>query len=132
LHIQEQIGEIESDAAITESEAATDDPVYNDEPVVDNLQQEMIADKPIVDESVQECEVIGDEPMVLINHYRYNAELEPEKYFYFMLLLFKPWRDSSTLMGDSPTYTEASNTCKDDLLEGLKYHNQLFVYKKLM
>jgi len=52
----------------------------------------------------------------LINHYRYNAELEPEKYFYSMLLLFKPWRDSGTLMGDSHTYTEAFNACKDDLL----------------
>jgi len=46
LHIQERIGEIESDAAIIESEAATDDPVYtNDEPVVDDLQQEVITDE---------------------------------------------------------------------------------------
>ena len=27
----------------------------------------------------------------LINHYRYNPEQEPEKYFYSLLLLFKPW-----------------------------------------
>jgi len=32
--------------------------------VVDNLQQEVIADEQIVDESVQECEVIADELMV--------------------------------------------------------------------
>ncbi|KAG5348141.1 PEP protein, partial [Acromyrmex charruanus] len=29
----------------------------------------------------------------LINHYRFNVKTEPEKYFYSLLLLFKPWRD---------------------------------------
>jgi len=29
------------------------------------------------------------------------------------------------IAGDNPTYTEAFNACKDDLLEGLKYHSQL-------
>ena len=27
----------------------------------------------------------------LLNHYKYNPEQEPEKYFYSMLLLFRPW-----------------------------------------
>ena len=61
----------------------------------------------------------------LINHYKYNPEQEPEKYFYSLLLLFKPWRKCDSLMGDSNSYKEAFYSCKDSLPEGLKYHNQL-------
>ena len=61
----------------------------------------------------------------LINHYKYNPEQEPEKYFYSLLLLFKPWRKCDSLMGDSNSYKEAFYSCKDSLPEGLKYHNQI-------
>jgi len=36
----------------------------------------------------------------LINHFKYNPQQEPEKYFYAMLLLFRPWRDTASLIGD--------------------------------
>jgi len=61
----------------------------------------------------------------LLNFFRYSPEQEPEKYFYSMLLLFKPWRASDSLMGDKTTYTESFNSCKDELIEFTKYQEQL-------
>ena len=61
----------------------------------------------------------------LINHFKYNPEQEPEKYFYSILLLFQAWRDPEALMGDSSSYTEAFYASKESLMDGLKYHNQL-------
>ena len=61
----------------------------------------------------------------LINHYRYNPKQDPEKYFYAVLLLFKPWRECDTFLGDSSNYVEAFNSCKTTLLHGLQYHDQL-------
>lgn len=43
----------------------------------------------------------------LINHYQFNVKTEPEKYFYSLLLLFKPWRDLSTLKSNHETYADA-------------------------
>ena len=59
----------------------------------------------------------------LINHFRYNPNQEAEKYFYSILLLFKPWRQCDSLLGDHSSYMEAFNACKDTLLDGLKYHD---------
>jgi len=42
-----------------------------------------------------------------------------------LLLLFKPWRDCESLIGESSSYTEAFHACKDQLLDGLEYHNKL-------
>ena len=42
-----------------------------------------------------------------------------------MLLLFKPWRESDSLIGDNATYTESFNSCKDDLIDCTDYHEQL-------
>ena len=61
----------------------------------------------------------------LVNHYRYNPNQDAEKYFYSILLLFKPWRQCDSLLGDHSSYMEAFNACKDSLLDGLKYHAQL-------
>ena len=61
----------------------------------------------------------------LLNFFKYSPEQEPEKYFYSMLLLFKPWRASDSLMGDKTTYTESFNSCKDELIEFTKYQEQL-------
>ena len=33
----------------------------------------------------------------LINHYKYNINIDPEKYFHALLLLFKPWRNFADL-----------------------------------
>jgi len=61
----------------------------------------------------------------LINHFRYNPKQDAEKYFYAILLLFKPWRECDTLLGESSSYVEAFNACKTTLLHGLQYHDQL-------
>jgi len=42
-----------------------------------------------------------------------------------LLLLFKPWRDCKSLIGESTSYTEAFHACKDQLPDGLEYHNKL-------
>jgi len=42
-----------------------------------------------------------------------------------MLPLFKPWQESNSLIGDNTTYTESFNSCKDDLIDCTKYHEQL-------
>ena len=61
----------------------------------------------------------------LVNHYRYNPNQDAEKYFYSILLLFKPWRQCDSLLGDHSSYMDAFNACKNSLLDGLKYHAQL-------
>ena len=61
----------------------------------------------------------------LLNHFKYNPEQEPEKYFFSMLLLFKPWRESDSLKADNSSYTEAFNNCKQELMDGIEYHEQL-------
>ena len=61
----------------------------------------------------------------LLKHFKYNPEQEPEKYFFSMLLLFKPWRESHSLKGDNSSYTEAFNNCKQELMDGNEYHEQL-------
>ena len=61
----------------------------------------------------------------LINHFRYNPNQDAEKYFYSILLLFKPWRQCDSLLGDHSSYMDAFNACKDSLIDGLKYHEQV-------
>lgn len=43
----------------------------------------------------------------LINHYLYDVEQTPEKYFFSLLLLFKPWRSLDELKMECETFTEA-------------------------
>ena len=43
----------------------------------------------------------------LINHWEYNPANEPESYFYALLLLFQPWRNTGELRGNDPTYAHA-------------------------
>ncbi|CAK1584069.1 unnamed protein product [Parnassius mnemosyne] len=59
----------------------------------------------------------------LINHYLYDVEQMPEKYFFSLLLLFKPWRILDDLKMQHETYTETFNAVKDDLQEALRYGN---------
>ena len=61
----------------------------------------------------------------LINNYRYNPKQDAEKYFYAILLLFKPWRENDTLLGENSNYVEAIIAHKTTLLHGLQYHDQL-------
>ncbi|CAG4957550.1 unnamed protein product [Parnassius apollo] len=63
-----------------------------------------------------------DRPYV-INHYPYDVEQIPEKYFFSLLLLFKPWRILDDLKMQHEIYTEIFNAVKDDLQEALRYGN---------
>ena len=61
----------------------------------------------------------------LLNHYKYSVSEEPEKYYYSLLLLFKPWRDCESLMGISGTYAEAFHAFKDKSKYAADHHNRL-------
>ena len=55
----------------------------------------------------------------LLNHYKYSVSEESEKYYYSLLLLFKPWRDCESLLGGCETYTT----------DAVNYHNRLQQYQ---
>ena len=61
----------------------------------------------------------------LVNHYRYNVEMQPENYYYSLLLLFKPWRDSSELKLEYSTYAEAFLSIHSQLPEAVSYHEKI-------
>ena len=50
----------------------------------------------------------------LINHYHFNPEKQPEQYCHAMLLLFKPWRKLTDLLGECDTYKDAFMKVKDN------------------
>ena len=39
--------------------------------------------------------------------------------------MFKPWRECNSLIGNKGSYTEAFYSCKDELMDGNNYHEQL-------
>lgn len=43
----------------------------------------------------------------LINHYKYDVNVQIENYFFSLLLMFKPWRMLEDLKNGSDTYTES-------------------------
>jgi len=57
----------------------------------------------------------------LINHYTYDVNKHPEKYYFSLLLMFHPWRDLALLKSGQNTYTEAFNFLKDQIKDGLDY-----------
>ena len=61
----------------------------------------------------------------LINHYKYSVSEEPEKYYYALLLLFKPWRDCESLLGGCKTYAEAFHSITSESADAVNYHNRL-------
>ena len=61
----------------------------------------------------------------LINHWENNPANEPEKYYYALLLLFQPWRDTDELKGDEPSYVEAFHKKQSCLSEAMRYHDKL-------
>lgn len=61
----------------------------------------------------------------LINHYKYNPSVEPEKYFHALLLLFRPWRDTDELKANYDSYAEAFEKCQEELVSALEYHERL-------
>ncbi|KAF0722505.1 ATP-dependent DNA helicase PIF1-like, partial [Aphis craccivora] len=66
----------------------------------------------------------------LIKHPKYNANLEPEKYFHCLLMLFKPWRVESELLGNNNTYIESFKSCRNSIDAALDYHEQLEYLRK--
>ncbi|XP_067206958.1 uncharacterized protein [Linepithema humile] len=61
----------------------------------------------------------------LINHYRYNVNTQPEKYFFALLLLFEPWRELEELRNGCDTYAESFHKVKLHLTEALQYYEKL-------
>ncbi|XP_065894145.1 uncharacterized protein [Dysidea avara] len=61
----------------------------------------------------------------LINHYKHNIDQEVEKYYYAILLLFKPWRNSETLIGSSESFQCEFENCREQLPDAVNYHNRL-------
>ncbi|XP_066599997.1 uncharacterized protein [Prorops nasuta] len=68
----------------------------------------------------------------LINHYHYNIQTQPEAYFYALLLLFKPWRNTDELKCGCNTYAEAFVSVQSELVDGLKYHERILEIQKGM
>ena len=66
----------------------------------------------------------------LVNYYKNNVDTNPEGYYYAFLLLFKPWRDCSTLIGEGKTYSEAFNKVKEELAIAMQHHEKYEMIKK--
>jgi len=49
----------------------------------------------------------------LSNHYKYSINQDAEKYYYALLLLFKPWQNSERVMGSSKSYQTELEYCKE-------------------
>ncbi|XP_067209109.1 uncharacterized protein [Linepithema humile] len=61
----------------------------------------------------------------LINHYKFNPNTQPEKYFFSLLLLFQPWREFEEIRNGCNTYAASFHTVKLHLTEALQYHEKL-------
>jgi len=61
----------------------------------------------------------------LINHYRYDVNTWPEKYFFSLLLMFQPWWKIEELKNGYDTYAASFHEVKLHLAEALQYHEKL-------
>ena len=84
-----------------------------------------------------ECYQIGSNRYVrkrkqeyLINHFKYNVETHPEKYFYSLLLLFQPWTNASELKNGCETYAELYHKVASELEKAQMYHEKLEEIRK--
>lgn len=66
----------------------------------------------------------------LIKHPKYNLQLEPEKYFHSLLMLFKLWRDETELLEGFITYFEAFLHFRDVIESVVNYHERLQYLQK--
>lgn len=57
----------------------------------------------------------------LINHYKFNPDQDPEKFFHSLLLLYQPWRNTVELLNGEKTYAESFCKSKDQLQEAVEY-----------
>ena len=69
----------------------------------------------------------------LLNHFKYKVNINPEKYFHTLLLLFKPWRNIEDLKNGHATYTELFKSLENSLPEAMrKYHEKLSEIEKAL
>lgn len=61
----------------------------------------------------------------LINHYKFNVHIQPENYFFSLLLMFKLWRELEDFKNGCDTYAESFHKVKLHLTEALQYHEKL-------
>ena len=60
----------------------------------------------------------------LIYHHEFDPHVYPEKYYFSLLLLFKPWRKESDLKGTCKTYQDAFQQSLRDLPQMKIYDNR--------
>ena len=66
----------------------------------------------------------------LINHFKYNVDTHPEKYFYPLLVLFQPWKTTTNLKNGCETYAESFYTAAAGLEKAQEYHEILEEIRK--
>ncbi|XP_048514971.1 uncharacterized protein LOC125501890 [Athalia rosae] len=66
----------------------------------------------------------------LVNHYKNNVNIQPERYFYALLLLFQPWRDVDELRNGCDTYAESFQSMQLELAQALEYHERITEVQK--
>ncbi|XP_066599998.1 uncharacterized protein [Prorops nasuta] len=76
--------------------------------------------------------MISSRKLESLNHYHYNLQTQPEAYFYALLLLFKPWRNTDELKCGCDRYAEAFVSVHSELMDGLKYHERILEIQKGM
>ena len=72
---------------------------------------------------------VRSRPCVL-NHFKYKLDINPEKYFHTLLLLFKPGRKFEDLKDGYATYAKSFQSFKNTLPEALKYYEKLTEIEK--
>ena len=55
----------------------------------------------------------------------YNVQIQPENYYFSLLLLFKPWRNTDELKNGFNTYAEAFLSLESQLTEAIQYHERI-------
>ena len=59
----------------------------------------------------------------LVYHHEFDPHVDPEKYYFSLLLLFKPWRKEDDLKGTCQTYQEAFQQSLKELPQMKAYDN---------
>ena len=65
----------------------------------------------------------------LVYHHEFDPYVDPEKYYFSLLILFKPWRKETELLGKSTTYKEAFKQSVNNFPQLQEYDK---VKKKIM
>lgn len=68
--------------------------------------------------------------MYLLSHYEYKVETNPEAFYYTLLLLFQPWRDTTELKNGCETYAESFKKVAHNLKGAEEYGNAMTMLEK--